>query len=97
MARYRLSQQAQAELRQVYLDSVSAFGMNQADRYSAGLKAIFEFLADNPRAARERLDVEPPVRIHPYRAHVVIYTVDDLGVLILRIRHGREDWLEQPV
>jgi toxin ParE1/3/4 len=36
----------------------------------------------------------PSVRIHPSAAHVIVDAADD--VLIVRVRHGREDWLEDP-
>jgi len=59
-----------------------------------GLSAIFEFLADYPQAARLREEISPPVRVHPYKAHLVIYDVgDEDKVIILRVRHGREDWI----
>ena len=97
MARYRLSQRAESDIEDIYIAGALTFSLAQADRYNAGLKTVFEFLAANPKAARERLEVDPPVRVHPYGAHIVIYIVDEIGVLVLRIRHGREDWLDQPV
>lgn len=97
MARYRLSQRAESDVGDIYLTSALTFGLAQADRYHAGLEAMFEFLAANPRAARERREVDPPVRAHPYGSHIIIYTIDEFGVLVLRIRHGREDWLDQPL
>lgn len=43
--------------------------------------------------ARERHEISPPVRIHPFKAHLVVYRVEDNGdILIIRIRHGHEDW-----
>lgn len=97
MARYRLSQRAASDLREISRTGALTFGIAQAGRYHLGLKGVFEFLAANPRAARERREVEPPVRVHPFGAHVIIYTVDEVGVLVLRIRHGREDWANDPV
>jgi toxin ParE1/3/4 len=97
MARYRLSQRADSDVGDIYLASALTFGLAQADRYKAGLEAVFEFLADNPRAARERSEVDPPVRVHPYGSHIVIYALDEVGVLVLRIRHGREDWTNDPL
>ncbi|MFN3364093.1 MAG: type II toxin-antitoxin system RelE/ParE family toxin [Allorhizobium sp.] len=45
--------------------------------------------------ARQRTELSPPVRVQRYRAHLVIYlTEDGGGVLIVRVRHGREDWQE---
>jgi toxin ParE1/3/4 len=51
-------------------------------------------LADNPEMAPERPELSPPARVHPCGSHVIIYIVglnDD--VLVVRVRHGREDWL----
>ena len=28
--------------------------------------------------------------------HVILYAVDEAGVLVLRVRHGHEDWLDDP-
>lgn len=42
--------------------------------------------------APERMELDPPVRLHPYRAHLVVYVAEADGVLIVRILHGRQDW-----
>ena len=61
----------------------------------AALIAGFERLAANPRLARLRMEIDPPVRIHPCGAHIVIYREADAArIEVLRIRHGREDWDE---
>lgn len=70
------------------------FGLAQAERYHARLQRTFELLADNPEMARERPELSPPARIHPCGSHIVIYVVHDDGVLIVRVRHGREDWAD---
>jgi hypothetical protein len=31
--------------------------------------------------------------IHPHGAHIIIYRDIDSDILIIRVRHGREDWL----
>jgi len=72
------------------------FGVAQAERYSDGLEAAFQFLADYPRAARLRTEMPRPVRAHPYKSHLIIYRADQDGVLIIRIRHAREDWIDEP-
>lgn len=78
----------------IFLDGLERFGLRQADDYHERLAATFTFLADYPRAAREREEIDPPVRVHPCKAHLVLYEIEPDGrVLILRIRHGREDWL----
>jgi toxin ParE1/3/4 len=58
------------------------------------LFAIFGLIAANPRMARERLELSPPMRIYPSKAHLIIYRIEEGGdILIVRVRHGHEDWL----
>jgi toxin ParE1/3/4 len=49
-------------------------------------------LADNPRIARERRELNPPMRLHRYRAHMIAYTIREEDILIVRVLHEREDW-----
>lgn len=94
MPRFRLTRAAADDLAAIFLEGIGQFGLPQADAYHEGLSAIFAFLADYPYAARLREDISPPVRVHPYKAHLVIYDVGDVDeVIILRVRHGREDWM----
>ena len=94
---FKLSRAAEADLISIYLEGVALFGPNQADAYHSGLKATFDFLGDNPKAARQRQEIDPPVRCHPHGAHLIVYIEDDDGdAFILRVRHGREDWEEDP-
>ncbi len=93
MPRFRLARAAVDDLTAIFLEGIEQFGLPQADTYHEGLSGIFAFLADYPHAARLREEISPPVRVHPYKAHLVIYEVDDDEVIILRARHGREDWI----
>lgn len=94
MPRFRLTRAAADDLTAIFLQGIEQFGLPQADTYHEGLSAIFAFLADYPQAARLREEISPPARVHPYKAHLVIYDVgDEDEVIILRVRHGREDWI----
>lgn len=94
---YRLTRRAAADIRHIYSEGLRLFGAAQAARYHARLTRTFEMLADNPELARERAELSPPVRIHPCGAHIVVYRIEeDGGVLIIRVRHGREDWADAP-
>ncbi|MEQ8747706.1 type II toxin-antitoxin system RelE/ParE family toxin [Pyruvatibacter sp.] len=95
---YKLTQKAEDDIIAVYLEGYALFGEAQADTYHAALEQVFRFLSDNPRAARERTEINPPVRCHPHGAHIIIYLIEESGdVLILRVRHAREDWDTDPV
>lgn len=89
---------AEADLVEIYIRGAAEFGLAQADAYHTRLERIFELIADQPGIARIREEISPPVRVHPYGAHIIIYQEDTSGsVLIIRIRHSREDWLNDAV
>ncbi|MDP4593507.1 MAG: type II toxin-antitoxin system RelE/ParE family toxin [Beijerinckiaceae bacterium] len=95
---WRLSAKAENDIIAIYIESARLFGESQADTYHAGFETAFRFLSDNPRAARERIELSPPVRVHPCGSHVIIYTLEENDdALIVRIRHGREDWQLHPL
>lgn len=95
---YRLTAKAEDDFISIYLEGSIRFGDRQADKYSRQLERVFELIAANPELAREREEIVPPVRIHPYGSHVIVYRVEsDGGILIVRIRHGRENWDRDPM
>lgn len=92
---YRLTCKAAEDISEIYSFGAEQFGVDQADSYHTLLERTFEFLANNPLVARKRLELLPPVRIHPVRSNLVIYQAEDNGnVLVVRVRHGHEDWAE---
>ncbi|MBM2575205.1 type II toxin-antitoxin system RelE/ParE family toxin [Jannaschia sp. Os4] len=71
---------------------VERWGEDRAERYQWDLAGTFDTLAGNPRIARTRPDLPGNVRVHPSGSHVVAYTEDAGGILIVRVLHGRSDW-----
>jgi toxin ParE1/3/4 len=89
----RLSLQAEEDIIGIAEEGARLFGPAQARRYHDELFAIFGLIAANPRMARERFEISPPVRIHPFKAHLVVYKIEeDDDILIIRVRHGHEEW-----
>lgn len=43
------------------------------------------------------MEYSPVVRVHPYRAHVIVYQIENGGIVIVRVRHGHEDWESSPL
>ena len=64
----------------------------QAERYQTHLFELLDLLSAHPELARERTEIDPPVRIHPYGTHVVVYRNEGDGILVLRVLHARSDW-----
>ncbi|MGK0493191.1 MAG: toxin ParE1/3/4 [Sphingomonas echinoides] len=94
---HRLSREARIDFKAIYTRSAELFGIQQADAYADGLLRTFRFLAEHPRAARERLETRPPIRAFAYKSHLILYVLEDHDIVILRIRHVHEDWLSNPV
>ena len=93
---FYLTRQAEEDVIGIYLYTAETFGMAQADSYHEKLQAAFCLLGEQPLIARERTEIDPPVRIHPCGAHIIIYTLStDGSVLIVRVRHGSEDWISE--
>ena len=96
MSGYRLSKEASEDLVAIYIQGHDQFGTRQADRYQDDLDALFRRLAATPAVARLRLEYVPPVRVFVFKAHVIVYDQEPDGVLIQRVRHGHEDWQDDP-
>jgi toxin ParE1/3/4 len=93
---YKLTRKAVDDIIVLFVEGARRFGIEQAERYHGGLERVLQMLSDNPELARERLEITPPVRVHPHGSHLVVYTVtEDRDVLIVRVRHGHEDWQDQ--
>ncbi len=72
------------------------FGLVQADAYATGLTQALRLIADYPQVGRLRTDTKIQVRTQPYKSHVIVYGSGDDEVVILRVRHAREDWINDP-
>jgi toxin ParE1/3/4 len=89
---YKTTEQADSDLIKIYVQGVLNFGKAQAEKYHSGLIKTFYLLGENPSLARERQEFKPPVRLHFYESHVIVYLQQDGYILIVRILHGRQDW-----
>ncbi len=95
MPPYKMSKAAERDLTDIAAYAIATFGIEQALAYRDGLINCFTFLAEHPKSARLRHEINPPVRARRFRSHLIFYDEQpDGGILILRVRHGREDWLD---
>lgn len=89
----RLHSEAETDLDEVYLEGLRLFGPNQAAVYLRSLNVAFDRIAAQPYAYSERTEFDPPLRVCPHKSHLILYRVEGEDIVILRVRHGREDWL----
>ena len=85
------SELADAELIDIYIYGAQNFGQLTTESYFLDINQTFQFLAENPYVGSERTEFKPPVRIHPHGRHLIIYTIEDSFILIVRVLHQRMD------
>jgi toxin ParE1/3/4 len=90
---FTLSALAEEDLIQIYVNGATSFGLDQAHSYHRKLIQVFQFLAENPLTGPVRPELKTKIRIHPVGSHIVLYTLRKKDILILRIRHTHEDWV----
>lgn len=89
---YRLTPTAQRDLEDIWLYTAQTWSMAQADRYTDIIEDTCDRLLFMPEMARERLEFDPPVRIHPSAEHLIIYRVEEDQLVILRVLGAGQDW-----
>lgn len=87
MAGYRLSEEADRRLAEIYRYSLETFGEQQADKYFNSLHDVFGTLARHPELGRPFHEY----RRHEHQSHVIFYKPDASGILIVRVLHHREE------
>ncbi|BBN82109.1 toxin ParE1 [Pseudoalteromonas sp. A25] len=64
---------------------------NQADTYLLELDSAIKGLAESPFIGKAIDEISPNMRLHPHNQHIIIYTVRDTAIDIVRILHKRMD------
>ncbi len=76
----------------IWLFTAERWSLKQAEVYVEGLNGTFGLIAQNPKLGVLRREVEPPVRVHSHKSHMIIYRETDQGFRIERILHARQNW-----
>ena len=90
--RVRLRPRAEADLDDIWGYTVDIWSEAQAVDYLSGMDAALKLLAEFPEMARLRREFAPPIRIHPYRKHLIIYSADDGFIDVVRVVHAQANW-----
>ena len=86
------SAQADIDRDQIWEYTVERWSVAQAETYLTGLDRLLRLLADHPQIASERPNLDPPVRLHKYNSHLVIFTADEATLEVIRVVHSRSNW-----
>jgi len=85
----RLAKGADADLDEIAIYGLLTFGLQQAERYSAGMWKVFASLEASPGIGR-REELGEGVRSFPYKAHRIDYRHDGESLVILRVLSPRQ-------
>ncbi len=88
----RLSSRAAADLAEIAEFTIESFGIEQAYRYKKGLEECFRRFTENPELGQSAEELASGLKRYPYKSHMVFYTVDEHGVLIVRVLHQSMDY-----
>jgi toxin ParE1/3/4 len=91
----RTTLEAERDIYRLFELGVRDYGFAAADRYATDLREALHGLSANPYMVRERHETGRPVRLYRFRAHHILYTIDNEDVLVLRVLSNRQDWLHQ--
>lgn len=89
---YRLKPKALEDLEEIWRYTAETWSLSQADIYQDALANSFKLIAGMPEVARERMEFDPPVRIHVHQSHLIVYIILDEHIEIVRVLGGRQDW-----
>lgn len=87
-----LKPKAISDLEGIWLYSAQTWSADQADRYIDGLARAFDMLTALPEIGRERAEFNPPVRLYVHGTHLIVYTIDQDSITVLRVLGHRQDW-----
>ncbi len=92
--RLEISRRAQADIKSIGTNGIKHFGSQHSEAYVNELFKIFELLKEMPEIARERFEIKAPVRLHPYRGHVILYRTKKSVVRIVRVMSRFQNWAD---
>ena len=91
MARYQLTNKAEADVGSIYEYSIVNFGLRTARDYLSGMHDCFDILAENPSWGNVYGFIEPGLCRYEYRSHSVYYQETKTGILVARVLGNRQD------
>ena len=92
MPRVYKTAEAKEDLINIWSYTYKNWGEAQADLYHGELERAFELLADSPLICRLREELQPPVRLHHYNHHLIVYIEVESGINLVRVLHESMDY-----
>jgi len=91
MPGYRLSEEAQNDLKEISCYTRENWKNKQVKHYLVELAAGFEYLTRSPKLGREREEIEKGLRSFPVASHIIFYRTGSECIEVTRIFHASMD------
>ncbi|MEC4594444.1 type II toxin-antitoxin system RelE/ParE family toxin [Nitrospirillum amazonense] len=91
MGEYALSGKARDDLKRIAQQSLTQWGMAQAERYIYGLHELFGRLVTFPDLGRDAGEIRPGYLRIESGSHVIFYRKAANGILVVRVLHAHMD------
>lgn len=88
--------QAEIDLEEIWL-FIAADNVAAADRLLDRIGGVFEMLAENPEAGRQRPELGRSIRSFAVGNYVIFYEAVSNGAEIVRVLHGARDILPEDI
>lgn len=93
--RFKLSEQADFDLEDIFDYTEHHHSFNQAVKYLNNLDAVFEQLILNPVIGRKRNELKLGLYSIAEQEHIIFYRIKDNHIRIVRVLHGSKDMPKQ--
>ena len=87
MLQFHVSAQAEPDIDRIAAYTTESWGWRQTAQYLAKLEESFAMLAQNPSVGRSCESIRKGLRRFETGKHVVFYTPDPTGILVVRVLH----------
>lgn len=87
---YRLRGEAVEDLRGIWSYSEAQWGPAQAEYYLRTVERQLDWIAENPTSGKLVPGI-PGYRQRAAGSHMIIYRLDDQGVIVIRVLHQKMD------
>ena len=86
---YRLSPKARRDLEEIWLYTLTEWGLKEANHYTDELIAAFATLAEQPQTASRCDHIRKGYRRFQVGRHKIYFRITEYGIAVTRILHDR--------
>jgi toxin ParE1/3/4 len=91
---YRLRPKARQDLSGI-IAYIAAHNPSAAAKWRDEIFRLFELIGSSPLIGSAHDELAPDICVFPSGNYIVLYRVEQVGVLVLRIIHAARDWRQQ--